>query len=167
MVRHFIQEILNGYTIDPNGIHGIPHWARVYEIGERLAAKTEADIELVHLFALFHDSRRVNDHIDPEHGKRGAELAASLRGSLIDLDDHRFDLLYYACEYHTDGMTDADITVQVCWDSDRLDLGRVGISPEPRYLCTDVARQERIIDWATIRAHTNAISPLVDEWFVD
>ena len=28
--------------------------------------------------------------------------------------------------------TEADITIQTCWDSDRLDLGRVGMMPEPR-----------------------------------
>lgn len=33
-----------------------------------------------------------------------------------------------ALAYHSDGYTEGDITVQVCWDADRLDLGRVGIN---------------------------------------
>jgi uncharacterized protein len=38
-------------------------------------------------------------------------------------DDDRFDLLYTACDLHTDGLTDGDVTIQACWDADRLDLG--------------------------------------------
>jgi uncharacterized protein len=40
-------------------------------------------------------------------------------------------LLAYAFREHTSGYTDADITVQVCWDADSLELGRVGIPPNP------------------------------------
>jgi hypothetical protein len=34
-----------------------------------------------------------------------AELARSLRGSLVHLDDRRFELLFEACQLHTDGLT--------------------------------------------------------------
>ena len=50
------------------------------------------------------------------------------------------NLLTLACEGHSDGLLDADICVQSCWDSDRLDLGRVGIEPNPHYLCTEAAK---------------------------
>jgi uncharacterized protein len=36
---------------------------------------------------------------------------------------------------------DADVTVQTCWDADRLDLVRIDIQPEAERLCTDAARQ--------------------------
>ncbi|MBT5083254.1 MAG: hypothetical protein HOM62_22025 [Rhodospirillaceae bacterium] len=49
-------------------------------------------------------------------------------------------------------LIDADITVQTCWDADRLDLGRAGIVPDPRYLCTDAAKEPRMIEWAHNRA---------------
>ena len=49
------------------------------------------------------------------------------------------DQLVYACQYHSDGLTEADTTVQTCWDADRLDLGRVGIKPNPSRLCTIAA----------------------------
>ena len=39
------------------------------------------------------------------------------------------ELLIEACKYHSDGFTEADITVQTFRDADRLDLGRVGIRP--------------------------------------
>ena len=64
--------------------------------------------------------------MDDGHGQRGAELAAELRGTLFDLPDADFELLYEACARHTDGLTDADITIQTCWDADRLDLGPRG-----------------------------------------
>jgi uncharacterized protein len=44
-------------------------------------------------------------------------------------------------EFHSHGSTEADSTVQACWDADRLDLVRIGIEPEPDRLCTDAARR--------------------------
>ena len=41
-----------------------------------------------------------------------------------------------------------------CWDPDRLDLGRVGITPNPRYLCTDAAKNEQNLQ----KAHTRAMA---------
>jgi uncharacterized protein len=142
--------ILEGYTLPRRGDHGIVHWARVYENGLRLAESTGADPEIVALFALFHDSCRVNEQRDHGHGHRGGELARSLRGSLVHLDNSRFDALYEACRLHTDGLVVADATLMTCWDADRLDLGRVGIEPRPERLCTDAARD--LLDWAHERA---------------
>jgi uncharacterized protein len=65
-----------------------------------------------------------------------------------DLDSDELELLVYACRYHSDGCTEADLTVQVCWDADRLDLGRVGIRPDPRYLCTEYAKTDPVIETA-------------------
>ncbi|MDR0996863.1 MAG: hypothetical protein LBL69_04265 [Zoogloeaceae bacterium] len=145
--------ILTTYALSPDGPHGVVHWARVMENGLLMAAENGADAEVVRLFALFHDSRRVNDQRDNGHGQRGGDFAKSLRGSLIHLDDARFALLYEACRLHTDGLTEADPTLQTCWDADRLDLGRVGIVPKPERLCTDAARAR--LAWAHERAITH------------
>jgi uncharacterized protein len=145
-----LQEILDRYTLPIRGHHGVVHWARVLDNGLRLTAITGAKIEVVTLFALFHDSRRVNEYTDFGHGQRGAALARSLRGKLIHLDDADFELLFQACSLHTDGLTEGDITLQTCWDADRLDLGRVGITPDAELLCTDAARG--LVDWAHGRA---------------
>lgn len=147
-----VAEILRGYALDPWGHHGVVHWARVLENGRKLAATTGANVEVVSLFAVFHDSRRENDGDDCGHGGRGAELAAKLRGRLFDLPDAEFDLLSRACERHTGGRTDPDVTALTCWDADRLDLGRVGVVPAPRYLCTAAAKAPAMIDWAHDRA---------------
>jgi uncharacterized protein len=145
-----MSEILRGYSLPLYGFHGVVHWARVWENGLRLSDATGADREVVSLFALFHDSRRKNEHRDDGHGLRGAEFARSLRGRLIHLDDARFELLFEACRLHTDGHTTSDTTMAACWDADRLDLGRVCITPRPDRLCSDAARG--LLSWADERA---------------
>ena len=100
-----LRAILDGYILPADGYHGVAHWARVLENGLRIADGEGADGEVVTLFALFHDSRRVNEDTDPGHGQRGGELARSLRGTLVHLDDERFELLYEACRLHTHGLT--------------------------------------------------------------
>jgi uncharacterized protein len=102
-------------------VHGPAHWRRVERNGLLLSTRTGADVFVVRLFALFHDSRRENDGYDKGHGARGAEYAASLRGSAYELDDERFELLRCACEWHTDQRHHDDPTIATCWDADRLD----------------------------------------------
>lgn len=159
-----IKTILTAYQLPVSGVHGPAHWARVLENGTHLAEQTGADIEVVQLFAIFHDSQRTDEGVCFEHGQLGAEFATTLRGTHIHLDDDRFDLLYEACSHHTDGETEAEITVQTCWDADRLDLGRVGIVPDPDRLCTEPAKALSLIDWATRRAMENAQPALLDGW---
>lgn len=142
--------VLRGYILPVRGDHGIVHWARVLENGLRIAETNGADREVVALFAIFHDSRRVNEDRDDDHGLRGGEFARSLRGDLVHLDDARFALLFDACRLHTDGLTTGDRTLLTCWDADRLDLGRVGIAPDPWQLGTKAGR--RLVDWAHVRA---------------
>lgn len=156
-----VRLVLAEYRLPWNGVHGLPHWARVLETGIRLAEETGADPEVVALFALFHDSRRENEGWDDGHGLRGAEFAASLRDTHIALSRNRFDLLYYACAEHTHGGTEADVTVQTCWDADRLDLGRVHITPDPAFLCTEPARRPDTIVWAERRSRGGIVPEIV------
>lgn len=160
-----VRLVLAEYRLPWNGVHGLPHWARVLETGQRLAAETGADRQVVALFALFHDCRRSNEGWDNGHGLRGAEFAASLLGTHLDLDPHRFDLLYQACAEHTDGGTEGDVTVLTCWDADRLDLGRVHITPSHKYLCTEPARRADMIGWAERRSRAGIVPEIVGrEW---
>ncbi|MGC9196364.1 MAG: hypothetical protein ACP5IL_13060 [Syntrophobacteraceae bacterium] len=152
-LQALVAEILGSYVLPVHGIHGVVHWARVMENGLRVAKLTGAHQDVVVLFALFHDSRRLNESRDDGHGLRGAQLALSLRGTLLSLGDAKFELLFEACKLHTNGLTHGDPTLQACWDADRLDLGRAGIVPEPKRLCTDAARS--ILDWAYGRAVRN------------
>ena len=165
MIRKVFEEIVAGYPLKLHGIHGIDHWARVMENGRRLAPLTGADPVVVDFFAIFHDARRKNEGLDPHHGKRGGQLARRLhRKRMFDLTREQLDLLDYACEYHTHGLTDADVTVQTCWDADRLDLGRVWIIPRPEKLCTEPGRDQKLIDWATARAKDEYEPDIVAAW---
>lgn len=140
------------FKIDWRGHHGIAHWARVRVNGLLLSETTGANKHVVELFAFFHDARRINEHIDDGHGARGSALAKQLKGKYFEATDSEMDLLHHACSYHSDGVTQGDPTVLTCWDADRLDLGRVGITPDPRYLCTGAAKQEDILRSAHSRA---------------
>ena len=140
------------YLLPWDGLHGVSHWARVFENGLRLAPATGADRDVLLLFCLFHDACRVNESWDRGHGRRGAELAASLRGESFQVSRRQFELLYEACALHTEGLTEGDPTLQTCWDSDRLDLPRASISLEPDRLCTEAARDQAVIAWATARS---------------
>ena len=135
-----IAAIREEFRLDWMGIHGAPHWARVRDYGIKLAQMTGAKPEVVEFFAFLHDSRRINESADPDHGERAVAFASSLKGTLITLPDEDFDLLAQACRHHSCGLLEADVTVQTCWDADRLDLGRVGIHPNPDYLCTQAAK---------------------------
>lgn len=157
--------ILEGYALPWHGTHGVGHWGRVLENGLRLTDGTGVNPEIVSLFAVFHDARRLNEHTDDGHGRRGAELAAELRGTLFDLPDEDFLLLRLACEGHTDGGTDADVAIQICWDADRLDLPRVGKAVDPARLCTAAARTTEMIEWASERGTRRLVPALVEnEW---
>jgi uncharacterized protein len=67
---------------------------------------------------------------------------------LLGLASDDAELLMIACRGHSDGHRDGHPTVQTCWDADRLDLGRVGIRPDPRYLCLAAARCPQRIERA-------------------
>lgn len=136
------------FALDWQGIHGAPHWARVARIGKRLAVESGARLDVVRLFAFFHDSRRRDDGHDPFHGHRGAQLAMELHGRHFHLDEEGMTLLVAACRGHSDGGLSTDVTIQTCWDADRLDLGRVGIRPDPRLLGTMYATRHEVIEWA-------------------
>lgn len=154
--------ILDGYALEPLGTHGVGHWARVMENGRRIGPVEGADPLVVDLFALFHDARRWNDGGDREHGPRGAALARELRPLLPPLTDAQLGQLTTACTHHTHLSTHPDATVRVCFDSDRLDLARVGITPDPLRLCTNAARDPEVLAWATRRGEREEVPAYVE-----
>lgn len=147
-----VEALLLHYTLPLFGDHGVSHWARVLENGHKLAGQTGANLRVVSLFAVLHDAKRLNECSDPEHGPRAADAANELHGTVFSLEPRELVLLDLACRYHTVGRTHDDVTIQTCWDSDRLDLGRVGITPDPARLCTAAARDRGLLEWADERA---------------
>ena len=133
-----------------HGIHGVPHWSRVWFHGRRIARSLDVNPVIVAWFAYLHDSQRHNDGYDPLHGHRAADFATRLRRErvLVELDATEFELLCEAMRLHSDGHTEGEPAIRACWDADRLDLGRVDIRPLPHRLCTEAARDPAAIGQA-------------------
>jgi len=123
--------------------HGLDHWWRVWKNAEILVRKEiTADLEVVALFALFHDSMRVSDRDDPDHGVHGYELwerVRQLHGHDV-LAQRQREVFFEACAEHNQGLKSKDPTIAVCWDADRLDLPRLGIWPDVHVMSTPAAR---------------------------
>ena len=120
--QSLVEHCFEAYQMDHNGYHGFDHWMRVLYNGRLLAGMENANLRVVELFCLLHDTQRRNENRDPSHGRRAARYAKSLRDVWFDISDEEIDLVTDALKYHSDGYTEAEITVQVCWDADRLDL---------------------------------------------
>lgn len=145
-------DILRQFRLPHHSVHGPAHWARVRYNGMLLSSATGADWQVVELFAFIHDSQRRNDGIDPEHGPRAADYALQKCGKLFHVSERQLAMLVHACMGHTSEHLTECITVQTCWDSDRLDLARVGIIPDPYYLGTDRAKDPLMIAQAIARS---------------
>jgi uncharacterized protein len=134
--------LIEQFKLDINGIHGVTHWRRVsrnaHWIAEEL--RESPDLEVCDLFAYIHDSCRQTEVADAGHGDRAANLAFDLHGSYFDIGQDRLALLTEAITIHHEQMQHPDLTIKVCLDADRLDLGRIGVTPDRRFLNTTAAR---------------------------
>jgi uncharacterized protein len=153
ITRSLLIRLASSFALSPRSVHGPAHWMRVRQNGLRLASLTGANKCVVELFSVLHDSCRLNDYEDPQHGPRAAQFAEDLylEGRIPCSRDEML-LLTTACEGHTASESHSDITVATCWDADRLDLFRVGITPDPRRLCTEAGRLQDNIFFAETKA---------------
>ena len=141
-----IELIQKEFKIDYYGDHGIEHWIRVYQNTQKLAKHYQIESEVFELFSLLHDSKRHDEYEDRYHGVRAAGFTQKLlRNGMLELNNEDTERLLYACANHTKSdKTDPlynDLIVQICFDSDRLDIGRVGYEVDPKYLATDYAKE--------------------------
>lgn len=119
-------------------IHGRKHSMRVMQNGMILSRLNGANAKVVQLFAMYHDCRRHNDGHDPEHGKRAVELLREIRKNVpTELNNTEFEELCFACENHTTMHKSGNITIDTCFDADRLDLTRIGIAPKHELMATE------------------------------
>ena len=174
-----IERILKDYGLPPDGIHGIGHWGRVLENGRKLAHDTGGDLKVVSLFAVLHDSKRENEGHDFLHGSKASLFIDEIRNEYLDITDDQLYILKNACTFHNQDLIQpqmfnlygaddeqfqkAIITIQTCWDADRLDLPRVGIVIDPERLCTEAAKKSNIIEWGTQRAKEEVSSDFIWE----
>ena len=80
-------------------LHGVGHWKRVALAADHLAV-ADADMLVVLLFAMIHDSQRHNDDHDPLHGPRAAAFALQF-ADLVD--EAQLRVLSEACADHASG----------------------------------------------------------------
>ncbi len=163
--EEILSSVMNQFCLPRDGLHGPNHWARVLETARRLSRDLDVEQRVIELFALLHDSQRVCDGLDRDHGRRAADLAWRLRRSL-GLADDKLDLLRRALAGHGDTASDpGDDTIRVCWDAERLDLARLGITPRPACLFTEAARDPDTIVWACERSNKNyAPREILAQW---
>lgn len=148
----FLEMIHSFYKLEWAGIHGYSHWCRVRENGLLIAGQNGANLKVIEYFAFCHDCQRVNEGIDPDHGRRASRIIRNNLIPFMDLSEAEIDILCNACDTHTDGLIKGDLTLETCWDSDRLDLMRAGIRPTKKHLCTDIAKQDHVLNWAIDRS---------------
>ena len=144
------QEVKEQFRLDIDSDHGIAHWERVRRIGFYLATTTNANLRVVNLFSVLHDSQRNDEYNDSEHGARAVDYVTALYNkNLLPISGDQLKTLVYACRHHSDRNAKSDdVTIQTCWDADRLDLYRVGEIPDPKYLYTAVAKKQKTINFA-------------------
>ena len=158
VTQPYLDFLTHQYQLSHNGVHGIEHWLRVLINGRLIAAQSGADIEVVEHFALLHDVHRQDEYRDIQHGNRAADFAMSLMGDWIHLNSTQMYQLTEACRYHSMGRLSKDVTIQTCWDADRLDLGRVGERPNPTYLGNKAARDNEFIKAALLRSKNRFVN---------
>lgn len=141
VLHHLAARVLGTYRLTLNGFHGPAHWLRVRSNGLALAAATPgADVQVVEVFALFHDGWRENEDRDPQHGERAAaQVTAFAAEGALPLTPGQVETLVAACAGHNHPQVSADPTIGCCWDGDRLDLSRLDRRPRADRLSTAAA----------------------------
>ena len=150
MRKELLNLIINQFRLDINSEHGLSHWQRVERIGDYLAKHTKVDLKIINLFAYFHDSKRESEGRDPKHGLRAVSFIKELYSkNVLNISQNQLSQLTFACKHHNNpSIKSDDVAIQTCWDADRLDLWRVGTIPSPFFLNTDIAKQEKTIEFS-------------------
>ena len=136
MIEQLREYAIKHTIMGDNSVHGISHWDRVSKNADSLWT-SDVNLLVVKAFAYIHDVEREDDGYDLLHGPRAAALVDEIRDTeLAFLNDDEILQLKKACELHTTTLRTEDATVNACFDADRLDLGRVGITPNPAKMAT-------------------------------
>ncbi len=122
------------------GHHHLRHWVRVHQFGNLIGLAEGADMEVVSYFAFLHDAARNDDTHDRLHGQRMANLLKQRDSLLENLTKSQRSILITAIAGHSAGTTSSEPTIGTCWDADRMDLSRLGITPAVDLMSTDTGK---------------------------
>jgi len=143
------QAVYGNLKISIDSIHGYNHWKSVEKIGHYIADRNGADKSVVSAFAFLHDIGRERESEEPRHGEKSMELVK--KSFNLELSTDQQEKLLFAISEHdkSDAKSD-DITIQTCWDADRLDLPRVYILPDRELLYTEVGKSQETFEYLKI-----------------
>lgn len=127
--------------------HGPHHWKCVALTGLDIAKRDPTvDLQTLYVFAQLHDSQRLNEYNDPEHGPRAAEITqAAIDGVGLEgfaPGSAAATRLVEAIREHTTTASSDDATIAACWDADRFNLWRVGTVPARAYISSAAALRD-------------------------
>lgn len=136
----FREERIKQKNLDLGTTHGVGHWDRVYANGKLLIDK-DVNEKVLAAFAYTHDTWRNDDWGDNDHGPRASRALMLIRFSKLSfLTDEEFELLRKACRLHTESDGTENPTLNACFDSDRLDIVRIGFTPDPEMMCSRMGK---------------------------
>lgn len=125
---------VNGAPLRSSHIHGEEHWRAVALTGLVLSkAERRISTSVILAFAICHDSRRIDESFDEDHGIRAAQELRANKGVLSFLGEQSAQQVITACDIHSHAQSaiNEDISVRACLDSDRFNLLRLGFSLKP------------------------------------
>ncbi len=164
LLKRLLLKIIGDFSLNLYGRHGIYHWGRVLENAFYISENLNVERDLLVLFAVLHDSKRVNEQYDKLHGIRAAKFVELINKEYLMLSENKLKILITACEGHNSMKFHKNLTIQACWDADRLDLLRAKINPSPEYLNLDISKKRSTIEWANKRSVSNSISDYTKYW---
>ena len=117
------------------------HSTRVEAFGLLLMqAYTFVDADVVKWFAYLHDFTKMKMSVG--HGESAADYIKTIRHTILsDLSDSQIVTLQMACALHMTTRETEDMTINVCFDADRLDIQRHGIATDPQKMATDLGKR--------------------------
>ena len=144
ILSKYIREGVESANMPNSPLHGEMHWRCVAHTAVSIAKEYGGDQLVALLFGLYHDSARLDEGPDEDHGPKAARILRNqaMNGyfKLLDLSAEQYANLHHAIANHTDEDSAPNPTVGACYAGDRLHLYRVGITPDVDY-CNTIHNQ--------------------------
>ena len=148
--------------------HGFLHSKYVEAFGLLMAGEYAkenivVDKDVVQWFAYLHDCMAKSGKYDPNHGEKAAIYIDEIRNDYLqDLSEIQIEKLKKACTLHSTTLATGDITIDVCFDADRLDSPKFGRVTDPEKMATRIGKD---LAYARIDALRLFVKPSVRDLF--